>query len=81
MQRDHFAQDADGLVGEGVEVLGVDAGGGFGCHDGGAGRVTEKGTEVKWAPRVYRMFSSFEGRVSVCRLAYLPAILRTQWGL
>lgn len=31
-QRHYFAQDPDGLVGEGVEVLGVDAGGGFGSH-------------------------------------------------
>lgn len=27
-----FAEEADGLVGEGVEVLGVDAGGRFGGH-------------------------------------------------
>ncbi len=27
-----FAEEADGLVGEGVEVLGVDAGGCFGGH-------------------------------------------------
>ena len=31
-QGDDFAEDADGLIGEGVEVFGVDAGGGFGGH-------------------------------------------------
>lgn len=34
-QRHYAAEDADGLVGEGVEVFGVDAGGGFGGHGGG----------------------------------------------
>lgn len=32
-----FAEDADGLVGEGLEVFGVDAGGGFGGHGRGEG--------------------------------------------
>lgn len=32
-----FAEEADGLVGEGVEVLGVDAGGCFGGHGWGGG--------------------------------------------
>ena len=31
-QRDYFSEDADDLVGEGVEVFGVDAGSGFGRH-------------------------------------------------
>lgn len=51
-QRHHFAQDADGLVGEGVEVLGVDARGGFGSHGWQVG--TEIDTEIQ-RDRNFRM--------------------------
>lgn len=44
-QRHYFAQDADGLVGEGVEVLGVDARGGFGSHEWQDG--TERDTVIQ----------------------------------
>ena len=37
-----FAQDADGLVGEGLEVFGVYTGGGFGSHRAGMGLGMER---------------------------------------
>ena len=47
VERHHFADDADSLVGELLEVLGIDSGGGFVCHRGrwggsGKGEVVEK---------------------------------------
>ena len=42
MERRHFADDADGLVGELFEVLGVDSGSGFVCHFGERGEVVER---------------------------------------
>ena len=45
-QGSDFAEDTNGLVGEGLEVLGVDAGSGFGGHDCGKGGGIGFGKEV-----------------------------------
>jgi len=50
-----FAEEADGLVGEGVEVLGVDAGGCFGGH--GLGGLDGVGGGL------CRCFGAWEGAV------------------
>ena len=41
-QRHYSAEDADGLVGEGVEVFGVDSGSGFGGHVKESGRERDE---------------------------------------